>query len=267
MVVVRDASRSDDLLAVAEPLARRPSRELILVHLVQRGDELSEGNAMLARLRRDLDARGISARVAAYTTLEPGDDAALLAAEHDADLVLVDAPVQLVGDSRVDDDLATILANAPCDVGVLTGSGTAQSGPVVTPFGGVEHDWSAIEVAAWLAQSLQTTLRLLGTEADLAAGRRDASRLLARASLLVQQVIGIVTEPVLVPPASKAFSMPRATHDCSSSASPSAGRPKASGACASPSLPAPARPRSSYAADCDQRASRRTGPLRGSVGR
>jgi DNA-binding SARP family transcriptional activator len=200
VVVVRDASRSGDLLAIAEPLARRPSRELILIHLVKRGDELSEANAMLAGLRRDLAARGISTRVAAYTTLEPGDDAALLAAEHDADLVLVDAPDQLVDDSRVDDDLAMILAHAPCDVGVLTGSGTPHSGPVVTPFGGVEHDWSAIEVAAWLAQSLETTLRLLGTEADLAAGRRDASRLLARASLLVQQVIGIVTESVLVRP-------------------------------------------------------------------
>ena len=58
----------------------------------------------------------------------------------------------------------------------------------------------AAQLAAWLAHSLGTTLRLLGTEADPAAGRRDASRLLARASLLVQQVIGIVTEPVLVRP-------------------------------------------------------------------
>jgi hypothetical protein len=72
------------------------------------------------------------------------------------------------------------------------------AGPVVTPFGGVEHDWSAIEIAAWLASALGTTLRLLGTEADPSLGKRDASRLLARASLLVQQVIGIVTEPVLV---------------------------------------------------------------------
>ena len=74
------------------------------------------------------------------------------------------------------------------------------TGPIVTPFAGVEHDWSAIEVAAWLAQSLGTTLRLLGTEADPAADRRDASRLLSRASMLVQQVVGIVTEPVLVRP-------------------------------------------------------------------
>jgi hypothetical protein len=71
--------------------------------------------------------------------------------------------------------------------------------PVLTPFGGVEHDWSAIELVAWLAGSLGTTLRLLGTEADPAHGRRDASRLLPRASLMVQQVVGITTEPVLVP--------------------------------------------------------------------
>jgi hypothetical protein len=41
---------------------------------------------------------------------------------------------------------------------------------------------------------------LLGAETDPARGRRDASRLLARASLLVQQLVGIVTEPVLIPP-------------------------------------------------------------------
>src|SRR5262249_31325143 len=66
--------------------------------------------------------------------------------------------------------------------------------------GGPEPDWSAIELAAWLASSLGTTLRLLGTEADPAMARRDASRLLARASLLVQQVVGIVTEPLLIRP-------------------------------------------------------------------
>jgi hypothetical protein len=143
----------------------------------------------------------VSVRVAAYTSVEPGDDAAGLAAELDADLILADAPLELLGSGSLDGDLQAILARTPCDVGlVLPGSGAPGSGPVVTPFGGIDHDWSAIEVAAWLAESLGTTLRLLGTEADPAEGRRDASRLLARASLLVQQVIGIVTEPVLVPP-------------------------------------------------------------------
>jgi hypothetical protein len=137
-------------------------------------------------------------RVAAYTTSEPGADAVRLATEHDVDLTLVDAGSDLLESGLPDQDLGTILARAPCDVGLLSGAGDMAAGPVVTPFGGAEHDWAAIEVAAWLAQSLETTLRLLGTEADPALGRRDASRLLARASLLVQQVVGIVTEPVLV---------------------------------------------------------------------
>src|SRR5262249_116707 len=83
---------------------------------------------------------------------------------------------------------------------LLAGSvGADSAGPIITPFGGADHDWSAIELAAWLARALATTLRLVGTEADDERGRRDPSRLLARASLLVQQMVGIVTEPVLAP--------------------------------------------------------------------
>jgi hypothetical protein len=89
-----------------------------------------------------------------------------------------------------------ILSGASCDVAILVGGETRSSGPVVTPFGGVTHDWSAIELAAWLANALETTLRLLGTAADPAGGRRDASRLLARASLLVQQLVGAVRAAV-----------------------------------------------------------------------
>jgi DNA-binding SARP family transcriptional activator len=198
--VVRDERRLDELLAIAEPLAQRPPRELIVARLLRRSDELAAANALLAERRRDLTDRGVSSRVTAYTTTEPGKDAELLATEHDADLILVDAQPELLESGLLDDELAAILAHAPCDVGVLTGGRSERTGPVVTPFGGDEHDWSAIEVAAWLAGSLGTTLRLLGTEADPAAGRRDASRLLSRASLVVQQVVGIVTEPVLVPP-------------------------------------------------------------------
>lgn len=198
--VVRDERRLDELLAIAEPLARRPSRELIVARLLRQSDDLAAANALLAGRRSDLTGRGVSSRVTAYTTTEPGQDAARLATEHDADLILVDAQPELLESGRLDDELAAILAHAPCDVGVLTGGRSEQTGPVVTPFGGDEHDWSAIEVAAWLAGSFGTTLRLLGTEADPGAGRRDASRLLARASLVVQRVVGIVTEPVLVPP-------------------------------------------------------------------
>jgi DNA-binding SARP family transcriptional activator len=199
VVVTGDADELDELLSIAEPLARQPPRELILTRLLRERNDVAPATAELAQTRSALADRGVVARVAAYTSAEPGSDAALLATEHDAELLLVPASRELLQHGRPDDDLTEILERAPCDVALLAAGASAVTGPVVTPFGGVEHDWSAIEVAAWIASSLGTTLRLLGTEADLARGRRDASRLLGRASLMVQQVVGIVTEPVLVP--------------------------------------------------------------------
>ena len=71
---------------------------------------------------------------------------------------------------------------------------------MLVPFGGADHDWTAAEIGAWIAGALSAPLRLLGTTADAASGRRDASRLLANASLVLQDVTGIDTEPVLVDP-------------------------------------------------------------------
>jgi DNA-binding SARP family transcriptional activator len=200
MVVAGNEDRLDNLLALAEPLARRPARELIVARLLSHDGDLAAATLGLAERRRGLTERGTSTRVAAYTTFELGNDVVRLASEHDVDLVMVAASPALLESGRPDPDLDHILEGAPCDVAVLAGTDEIAEGPIVAPFAGAEHDWSAIEVAAWLAGALGTTLRLVGTEADPALGRRDASRLLARASLLVQQVVGIVTEPVLVPP-------------------------------------------------------------------
>jgi hypothetical protein len=200
MVVTADAERLDDLLAIAAPLARQPARELILARLLRDDEELAAAGASLSKRRDALAQQGLASRVAAYTSSEAGADAVRLAAEYDVDVLLLDAAPGLLENGHPDEDLAVVLARAPCDVAVLVGSGELATGPIVTPFGGVEHDWSAIEVAAWLAQSLGTKLRLLGTRADPAGERRDASRLLSRASMLVQQVVGIVAEPVLVRP-------------------------------------------------------------------
>jgi DNA-binding SARP family transcriptional activator len=199
VVVTGDADELDELLSIAEPLARRPPRELILTRLLRERNDVAPATAELAETRSALADRGLVARVAAYTSTEPGSDAALLATEHDAELLLVTASREVLQHGHFDDNLTAILERAPCDVALLATGASSVSGPVVTPFGGIEHDWSAIEVAAWIAGSLGTTLRLLGTEADLARGRRDASRLLGRASLMVQQVVGIVSEPVLIP--------------------------------------------------------------------
>ena len=200
VVLVGDEHRLGGLLAIAEPLANRSQRELILARFTTDHHDLAAATTALAAQRDLLAARGVACRVAAYTTSAAGAEAALLAAEQPVDLALAEAPPELLAGSPLDEPLSALLERAPCEVGLLTAGSGAVDGPVVTPFGGADHDWSAIELAAWLAASLDTNLRLLGTEADPALGRRDASRLLARASLLVQQVVGIVTEPVLIPP-------------------------------------------------------------------
>ena len=200
LVVADDVRHVDDLLAIAEPLARQPPRELILARLLPAEGDIATANAQLVEHRAQLVSHGVPCRTAVYTTAEPGAEAALLATEQDVDLVLVDASPNFIDSGRPDEFLKGLLEHVPSDVGIVTGrSGLPTDGPIAVPFGGVEHDWSAIELAAWLAAALGTTLRLLGTEADEAHGRRDASRLLARGSLLVQQVVGIATEPVLVP--------------------------------------------------------------------
>jgi DNA-binding SARP family transcriptional activator len=188
------------LVAIAEPLARRPPRELIVLRLLDVGEEPAPVTARLSGLRDELVGRGLPMRVAAYTSGAPGEDA-VLATEQDADLLLVDAAPNLLDSGRPDRDLDAILRLAPCDVALLVSDGSAPdepSQPVVVPFGGVEHDWSAVELAAWVARSRGTTLRLVGTSADRLRGRRDASRLLGRASLVIQAVAGIVVEPALV---------------------------------------------------------------------
>jgi DNA-binding SARP family transcriptional activator len=188
----------DRLVAVAEPLARVPPRELIAVATVADGDALPALAAELDSHRAALAARGVTARAAAFTSLTPGADVARLAQEQDVDLVLIDAPAGLLEDGRV----LALLEHAPCDVAVLAGGAgrrIAARGPILVPFGGASHDWAAVEIGAWLARARSVPLRLAGATAGDAGGR-DASRLLASASLAVQRALGIAAEPLLVAP-------------------------------------------------------------------
>ena len=200
LVVAGERHHVGDLLAIAAPLSKHSRRELILARLTTNDYDLAAATAELTERRDELAASGVPCRVAAYTTSAKGAEAARLATEQLVDLVLAEAPPELLSGGPLAEPLGDLLELAPCDVGLLAGGAAADGGPVVTPFGGAEHDWSAIELAAGLAASLDTSLRLLGTDADPALRRRDASRLLARASLLVQQVVGIVTEPVRIAP-------------------------------------------------------------------
>jgi DNA-binding SARP family transcriptional activator len=197
LVLASADDRLERLLAIAEPLAARPGRELLIARLVD--DERALGPAVDA-----LNARRASlaptARTAAFTTLEAGRDAARLAAAHDVDLVLVDAPAAF-DSARVPDDLATLLEGSPADVAVLAGGELAGGGGILVPFGGGDNDWAALELGAWLSSTTEAPLRLVGTKADAHRAQRDASRLLADASLAVQRVVGVDTEPLLVEPA------------------------------------------------------------------
>ena len=72
---------------------------------------------------------------------------------------------------------------------------TPEAG-IVVPFGGVEHDWAALELGAWIAAATGAPLNLLGA-AGQTEDRARVSRLLGDASLLVQQYGGISARPVV----------------------------------------------------------------------
>ena len=193
VVAALGAAPLDDLVELATPLAREPQRELLLVRTVADVSELGTTTSLLRPLRSRLLDDGIAARTAAFTSFVPGADLARLGTEQDADLMLVDAPEQLLEDGRV----VSLLAQAPCDVGIVVGS-PARHGGVFVPFGGGEHDWAAVELGAWLARSTDVGLALAG--ALVGPAGRDSSRLLASASLAVQRALGVPAEPVLVEP-------------------------------------------------------------------
>jgi DNA-binding SARP family transcriptional activator len=182
------------LAALGEALAQRPGHELVLTSTVPRPDELDPIGGRLREVAAPLVERGLAVRVGAFTSVAPGTDLARMASEQDVDLVLVDAPEGLLEDAR----LLSLLDAAPCDVAVLVGDGMPGAGPVLVPFSGVEHDWAAVELGAWLAHSLGRRLRLAGP--DTGPSGRDASRLLASASIALQRAVGVDAEPVIVEP-------------------------------------------------------------------
>lgn len=194
LVVPSHEDRLDALLAVAEPLATLPSRELIIARLLADEDDVSRAAATMNARRASIE---VASRSAVFTTTNRSEDIARLAVAHGISLVLVDGPASS-GD-RLPDDLAAMFELSPADVAVFAGSvpDFRGGGGVFVPFGGGEHDWAALELAAWLASATDSALRLVGTKADPKRGRRDASRLLADASLAVQRVVGVDTEPVL----------------------------------------------------------------------
>ena len=198
LVAPLDPAALDALAALGEPLARDPPRELLLVGTVSHADELGARSRALEARRAELTERGATVRAAAFTSLAPGADLARVSREQAVELAIIDAPDDLLEDARV----LTLLEQAPCDVAIVAGAARVLSpegdGPVLVPFAGAAHDWAAVELGGWIARNAGTELRLAG--AATGPDGRDASRLLANASLAVQRALGVSAEPVLVPP-------------------------------------------------------------------
>ncbi len=211
------------LVALARPLAgSTPPRELILARLVRppRGASVrgglqteaftlqaasAEGHAARSELLRD----GIAARSLAFTSAEIGNDLVRLAEDEAVDLILLDGRRPLLGGGVPRGDVGTVLQRASCDVAVLVAreGRVVEPGPetpILIPFGGREHDWAALELGAWLSSASGAPLKLLGSAGQTEDGR-DASRLLANASMLVQRFVGVASEPVIAEPGKDAI--------------------------------------------------------------
>jgi DNA-binding SARP family transcriptional activator len=198
LVAGREESELVELLTVAEALAADSAREIILARLVPDAAELADAAASLSARAEALIEKTIVARAAVHTSDRPGADLVRLATEQDVDLLLLCAPASLSLHGVPGQDLAGILAGAPCDVAIQFPGELCRDGAVLVPFGGVDHDWAAVELAAWVARARRVPLRLLGATGVPETGKRDASRLLSHASLVVQRGLGIAAEPMLV---------------------------------------------------------------------
>ena len=196
LVFPRATAALDSLLRLGAVLAgAKPPRELIVARVVAAGEVGAEASALALRAEALRDD-GIAARTAAFSSPTPGEDVARLAARQDVDLLLVDA-----GAAPLEGDAGAVLEHAPCDVALLVDAGgPLRPGPVVVPFGAAHHDWAALELGTAVASATGAPLRLIGAASDGRADGRDASRLLADASLIVQRRAGVVAEPLLASP-------------------------------------------------------------------
>jgi class 3 adenylate cyclase len=199
LIVSDSAAGVEELLAFAQAAACRDhARGMILTSVVDDQEDVLPATRMLAGFREGLAGTGVTSRVAAFRAADAGVAVEKLALRQEVGLVVAGAAGLVHGG---DDELATgILRSAPCDVALhLARPDTSPQGPVMVPFAGTEHDWAALELATTIAASTGAPLVLTGSNAPSGGDEGDASRLLAAASLVVQQIGGLIAEPLLIP--------------------------------------------------------------------
>jgi DNA-binding SARP family transcriptional activator len=204
LVVEGEPAGTEVHTQLAAALVASSERELIVVRLVEHERQLARASAELNARRRALP---VGARAAAFVSHEAAEDVVRLARATLVELVLLSGTGYGLERDELPAELAAVFDRSPADVGVVVAGqldlGTGEG--VFVPFGGGEHDWAALELAAWVTSAASLPLRLVGTAGDEGGGRRDASRLLADASLAVQRVVGVESEPILVEPAEAAL--------------------------------------------------------------
>ena len=164
-------------------------RELVLLEIVAEASELPGRSEVLEGVRKR--STEIQIRTAAFTSRSPAEDVNRVTTEQQAELLMVH-------------EAALIPAAPQCDVALLAADRPFSGGaPVVVPFGGSRDEWAALELGAWLARAHDLPLTLMGVEAT--NERRDASRMLASASLALQRFTQTAAEPVIVPPGPRAI--------------------------------------------------------------
>ncbi len=193
----------EGLLRLAEPLAQSPAHDLVLLVLVSDPDDLGAAGRAVNERKATRSRAGVAARAVALTSKDAAADVVRLIGDMDVALAVVDATGR-IGGGHLDPGLSALLDELPCDVALLgptrSGGPPDTGAPVLVPFGGAAHEWAAVELAAWLAGAEGRPLQLAGVTADAEGARRDASRLLARVALLVQQVTSVETEALLIEP-------------------------------------------------------------------
>jgi Kef-type K+ transport system membrane component KefB len=206
------------LVNLAEPLARsEPTHELIIARLVEppRGAgagvraglqsenlALQQASQTINEARARLAAEGVAARGVAITSSRLSSDLVGIVDREPVDLVIIDGRRRLIGEGVPRGEVGALLEKASCDVAVLIAREDAEiqlgaDNPVLVPFGGAEHDWSALELGSWLASSTGAPLKLLGAAGQTDEGK-SVTRMLGDAGLLVQQTTGVRTEPLVV---------------------------------------------------------------------
>ena len=198
LVAPLDPAALDGLAALGEPLARDPARELLLVGTVSRRRRAGRAQPRARGAPREPRRAGGDGAGRGVHLAGAGRGPGAPRREQAVELALIDAPDDLLEDARV----LTLLEQAPCDVAIVAGAARV-SARARGPGAGARSAERRTTGPRWSSAP--------GSRATPGPGcawpvpttgpdGRDASRLLANASLAVQRALGVSAEPVLVPP-------------------------------------------------------------------